>query len=721
MMLKINKKKNNTDKMSLHSKKEGLDKSMTREKSVRNTDGQHKRYRKFTHKILGIRFELALAFAVPIILMIIFGIVSYKKSADAIVREYEKSTSGIINAVGNYLDVSLSVVSDKSGELLNDEAITNYYESKKELTRGESNELFTAAKKQILLVKSTSTTISAVHVFAEKGNAYSTVTNPPQDAYAQFLESDIGKSFMASTTKNEWIGEHKVVDDMLSGKQVPYAISIIRKLPKADGVLIMDISRDYVAESFANVDLGKGSIMGFVTGDGKEILINSDEQNVFYNLPYYKDALSSKNVVDYSYESYNNSKYLFVISKIGDTGASVCALIPNSTILSQASQIAKLNIFFVIAACIIAVIAASLIAGGVGTAITKLVKSISRAATGDLTSSFETKRKDEFRILAESLTNMLGQIRELVREVAEIGLKFGKSSGVVWETSNNILDSAKGISIAIEEIGKGVIQQAEDTEKCLNDMSNLSDKINSVYGNTYEIEKIAGDTKNTIGNGLVIIEELNNKSKATYEITQAVIGDIKELELQSNTITDFISTINEIAAQTNLLSLNASIEAARAGEAGRGFAVVAEEIRKLADQTLSASGQIQKIVSDIQVKTQNTVKTAGKADDIVKSQTQALNNTIRIFEEISNQAACLINNLNNISEGVKAIEGAKEHTLEAVRNISAVAQQAATSSEEVSATAIDQLASVEDLSKSAKELAEDAKRLEKAIDKFQIE
>lgn len=714
-------KKNHRDEAAFRTQGSEPEKHKAGRKSVRSTGGRQKQAQAFISKIWGIRFELALAFSVPIILMIILGIVSYQKSADAIIKEYEKSTAGLVNAVGNYLDVSLSVVSDKSGELLNNEAVTGYYESKKELSRSENTELLNLAKKQVLLVKSTSSVISHIHVFGEKGNPYSTAINPPQDAYAKFLETEMGKSFMASTERNKWIGEHQFLDDMLLGRQGSYAISIMRKLPLKDGVLFMDISSDYVVKSFENVDLGKGSIIGFVTADGKEVIANSEEQNVFFELPYYREAIQGENSIHYSYETYADDKYLFVISKIGNTGASVCALIPRSTILLQASEIGKLNIIFVVVAVIIALIAASLIAGGIGSAITKLVKSISRAATGDLTSSFETKRKDEFRILADSLTDMLGQIRGLVKEVADIGLKFGNSSGVVLSTSNNILDSAKGISIAIEEIEKGVVQQAEDTEKCLGDMSNLSAKINTVYGNTYEIEKIAGDTKTTIGNGLVIIDELSSKSKATYEITQEVVGDIKELELQSHTITDFISTINEIAAQTNLLSLNASIEAARAGDAGKGFAVVAEEIRKLADQTLKASGQIQKIVSGILVKTQNTVLTAGKADDIVKSQTLALTDTISIFEEINNQAAGLINNLNNISEGVKGIEEAKEDTLEAVRNISAVAQQAATSSEEVSATAYNQLDSVENLSKSAEELAEDAKRLKKAIDKFRIE
>jgi methyl-accepting chemotaxis protein len=282
------------------------------------------------------------------------------------------------------------------------------------------------------------------------------------------------------------------------------------------------------------------------------------------------------------------------------------------------------------------------------------------------------------------------------------------------------LGSTKDISLAIDEIEKGVVQQANDTEQCLFQMSDLSNKINHVYENTYEIEQIAKETKIIVGEGIVTMEELNSKSSATTDITHVVINEIEELEVQSRSISNFVGVINDIASQTNLLSLNASIEAARAGDAGRGFAVVAEEIRKLADQSVNASNQIKSIVSTIQNKTKGTVVSAKQAKDIVESQMQSLAKTISTFENINEHVGSLVNNLNNIAEGVKGIESAKDETLDAIRNISAVSQQTATSSEEVSATANNQIASVEYLSQSAAELAEDSKKLEEAIQIFQI-
>lgn len=668
----------------------------------------------------GIRFNLMLGFAVPILLIGVFGFISYQKSSTAIIETYEKSTTDTLKAVGDYLGVSIDQIYDKSVELLNNSDLLNYYTKFDHLKLSDKSKLSASVKEQIILMNTANDAISAISIFAEKGNGISTVVNPPQDIYTKFLDTEAGKLLKDTVSSNLWIGEHKDLDALMMDRQQPYAIALYRKMSKINGYLIMDMSSEYILETLEGIDLGNGSYIGFVTADQKETLAYTEEAAVFAALDYYKSSLASGEDSGYSYESYRNKEYLYIYSKVSDTGAYVCALVPKANIIEKASEIRSISFAFVAFAIICAAVIGTMISGSIGKAISQLVASISRAAKGDLTSSFETKRKDEFLILSRSLHDMMGGMSSLIGEVAELGLNFTKSAGELSNTSKEFLTSTKGISIAIEEIEKGVVQQAEDTEKCLEDMSLLSNKIGQVYDNTYGIEQIAKEAKTTIGEGIVIIDDLNIKSKATNDITQVVITDIEELELQSRNINDFISIINEIAGQTNLLSLNASIEAARAGEAGRGFAVVAGEIRKLAEQTVKASGQIQKIVREIQHKTKGTVLSTKQAEAIVGSQSEALAKTISIFERINNHVVNLVRNLENITIGIRDIEEAKESTLDAIRNISAISQQSATSSEEVSATAGNQTENVENLSKSAMVLAEDADKLKAAIERFRI-
>ncbi|MDD4112038.1 MAG: methyl-accepting chemotaxis protein [Herbinix sp.] len=669
---------------------------------------------------IGIRTRIILGFAIPIILMALFGILSYQKSSRGFIENYENSSTDTLNAIRDYINLGMSFVSEKSAELINSGSVDDYYNAKGELSISEKTKRYTAVKEDMILAKSASSFISEVHVIGEGGKGYSSVTNAPADIYEAFLSSNEGKRINETNVRHLWVGKHTVLDESLTNKQLPYAISVIRKMANNKGFVILDISSDFIMKSLESIDLGTGSIIGFISNDNTETIVGSEAENVFSVQDYYQEIIAAGEESGHFYEKYNDKEYLFIYSKVGETGAYVGALIPKSTIIKQASEIRLLSILFTAIACIIAIAIGTMIAGSIGNAITKVVHTISRAAQGDLTVSFETKRRDEFQLLADSLEHMMENMRRLIGEVAEIGLEFAASSEVVSRTSADILNSTRDTSRAIEEIEKGAISQAEDTEGCLYSMANLSNKINQVYENTGEIEQIADNTKQTVSEGIHIVDELNDKSKATSNITQMVISEIGELEAQSLTIGDFVNTINEIAEQTNLLSLNASIEAARAGDAGRGFAVVAEEIRRLADQTVGAAGQIHGIVSNIQTNTQNTVNTAKKAENIVELQTASLNKAIESFNSINSQVVNLAGNLNSITIGIKGIEEAKEESMGALEDITAVSQQTATATEEVTTTANSQIDAVERLSKSAIHLAEEAKRLEYSIHKFHI-
>lgn len=669
---------------------------------------------------LRIRTKIIFGFAIPIILMALFGLLSYQKSSKGFIGNYENSSTDTLNAIRDYINLGMSFVSEKSAELINSGSVDDYYNAKGELGISEKSKRYTSVKEDMILAKSASSFISEVHVIGEGGKGYSSVTNAPGDIYESFLSSSEGKRINETNARHLWVGKHTVLDKSLNNKQLPYAISIIRKMANNKGFVILDISSDFIIKSLESIDLGTGSIIGFISNDYTETVVGSDAENVFSSLPYFQDTIAAGEESGHFYEKYKDEEYLFLYSRIGDTGAYVSALVPKSTIIKQASEIRLLSILFTVIACIIAIAIGTIIAGSVGNAITKLVHTISKASQGDLTVTFETRQRDEFQLLANSLEHMMESMRSLIGEVAEIGLEFANSSEIVSKTSADILESTRGTSLAIEEIEQGAISQAKDTEVCLYSMSDLSNKINQVYENTGEIEQIADNTKQTVSEGIHIVDDLNDKSRATSNITQMVISEIGELEAQSQAIGGFVNIINEIAEQTNLLSLNASIEAARAGDAGRGFAVVAQEIRRLADQTVGAAGQIRSIVSTIQSKTKNTVNTAKEAESIVEMQTLSLKKTIELFNSINSQVINLVGYLNSITLGIKGIEEAKEDSMGILEDITAVSQQTATATEEVTTTANGQINAVERLSKSAIRLAGEAKRLEHSIYKFKI-
>jgi methyl-accepting chemotaxis protein len=342
------------------------------------------------------------------------------------------------------------------------------------------------------------------------------------------------------------------------------------------------------------------------------------------------------------------------------------------------------------------------------------------AANGDLTVQIKTKRKDEFLILSDSINNMILNMRQLIVKAASVGSAVANSSLYVSNTSEQLLDATRNITTALDEIQSGIIQQAEDSEECLAQSNQLSDKIHIVHDNTGEIEEKATKTKSIVQNGIRTIDELNKKTKATSEITKITIHNIGELEIESASIGQIVGVISDIADQTKLLSLNASIEAARAGEAGRGFSVVSDEIKKLAEKSVQAAKEIGYIVERIQNKTEETVTTVKKSEDIIKSQETVLKDVIFAFQNINLHVEGLAGNIESILHGVNDIEQSKVSTLNAITNISAVSQETAAAAEEMDATANQQLTAVEKLNEAAITLGDDAKQLVTAISVFRL-
>ncbi len=677
-------------------------------------------------KVMSIRVKLMVGLLIPVVLLGVYGLISYQKSKKAIIDNYEQSSASTLNAISGYLGFGLKIVNEKADEILADPDVRVYYNRK-----NNSEDALTAFNEQfniqadIDLAQKTNSFIAGVHIIGENGKNISTAVEANETIYKAFMDSAEAKLFGDNKVTYTWVGNHSGLDQVLSEgaekySSDNYALSLIKKMNSGNGFIVIDISKQQIMDMFAKYDLGPGSIIGLVNKDGREVLSGTKEKSIFSNLSYYSKAMKSDKSCGYYNRTYNGKEYLFIFSRIAETDINICALIPQDTLLMHVTDIKRLNIIFVTVSCILAVLMVMIIAGGVSRGIKGLMKSMSQASKGDLTVNFMAKSNDEFMVLSDGVSNMLKSMRKLIGEVQEVGAKVNGLAGGITGTSEELLTAAKDISHTIDDIEKGVVQQADDTEHCLLQMEHLSEQINHVYNNTSEIEKIADNTKSVAGEGKVIMNELNEKSKATANITQNVIYKIQEFELQSKNIAGFVSSINEIAAQTNLLSLNASIEAARAGSAGKGFGVVADEIRKLADQTVQAAGQIQNIVREIAVKTKDTIDTAKRAENIVNSQTIALDKTVQVFDSINNHVNNLANNLNDISRGIQKIETAKKDTMDAIQNISAVSEETAASSEEVSATAANQIDSIERMRAAALELSSDARALEEAIRIFKI-
>lgn len=677
-------------------------------------------------RIFGIKIKLTGAFMIPVVLIIILGVSSYQRASKTIVTNYRESTVNTVQKAGEYYTLLLTNLETKSQQFANDTVLVAYYSGSYSRKAADEASNFSSLQKTLLGDTLADENLYMVNVVASYGNALSSKGSFRLEDYEAFIETEEGQKIIAAKGKAVWSGEHSFIDSILGTTKDEYAITVDRSVisnnMKPIAIVSMDIKMSAIQKILSNIEFPDGTVCAFITPDGREITADGEtEEKFFYNTEFYTEVLNSDETSGNSDVKVNGTEYMFVYSKIGSTGCMLATVIPEKVIMQQASEIKNITILTVIMAIIIAVVVGMILSNGIGKAIGNVNAILKEASEGDLTVKIETRRRDEFRKLSRHITDMIRSIKELIGKTAKVSYRVTDSASSVSMAAEQFVDSSTSITQAIEHIEEGITDQAHDAESCLQKMDGLSEKIDYVNQSTTRISEFAETTKETVNVGIVTIQDLNTKAKATTEITRTVIDDIEALEKESRSIEGITNTINEIATQTNLLSLNASIEAARAGEAGKGFAVVAGEIRKLAEQSMEASHMIEKIIAGIQLKTKETVVNAKEAENIVASQGDSLTATVEVFHTIGNQIEGLTQNIEEIGMGVSSIESAKNETLKAIANISSGLTETAASSAEVQSAADNQLQAAKELNEAAMGLGEDAAELQEAISQFKVE
>lgn len=691
--------------------------------------------RSFAQKILKfelfrkIRFRLIISFMVPIAFVILLGALSFLKASDGITTSYEKSTRQAINMAGKYLEFGIETVLTSANQYVNDDLIRRYFAG---IYDSDSVEKYLQEKNiqnNINTKRLIDKFISEIFILSKDNDPITTNLSTGEEIYQGFVDTELGQNVMNNRSINHWVSNEEYLDENLSVSSGQYALRLIRTIMGTDAILIIDVKADSIKEALRDLEFDRTGLVGFVAADGKEIVardidgnleVNIADEAVFYDQDFYYEVANSDELEGSKIVQYNNKPYMFMYSKIGDSGAMICGLVPKATILSQADSIKNITLLVGLISIVAGVGIAIIISSGIDKVIKSIISKLRLAAKGDLTVDFTIKRKDEFKILTEEIQHTFSNMKNLIQQVKERSGEVSLSSVDVTKTAQDFLKATKEISVAISEVESGIMQQAKDAEECLSQMDNLSKKILVVSENTKEIGKIANHTKQNVLEGTVTTEELNTQTRETARITADIINEIQNLEKKSSSINNIINVINEIADQTNLLSLNASIEAARAGEAGRGFAVVASEIRTLADQSKDSVNNIRSIIEGIQKDTEKAVQIARAAEDVMRLQESAVNNTTKSYENINESVEHLVVYLNDIIENVENIEDARVSTLGAVESISAVLEEIAASSNTVNQSASEQLSSVETLSKSADDLNNNADVLVESVEKFKV-
>ena len=702
-------------------KKERPAKQTERKPQPKKTGNSRKAAKDKGMGLRGIQVKLIGAFMIPVILFVIIGFMIYSKCSTTLNSTYEASANTSVGTLEEYLGLGFENIELMATRLSINSAITSYYTG----SEVKSESMLMDTKVALSNESTADKFIDHIIVCAKSGTACSEKGAIRGDVYNAFVESEEGKNVESEIGMGSmWISSHPAIDEVTGYDSDEYALSLVTVLKnnsnKSVGYIIIDVKTSFIQDILDNAQISDNSIKGFVLEDGSQVL-SGDSDIKFTDTDFYQEALAGENLQGSKEVSYEGADYLFTYSRIEGTNMLVCAMVPQKEIMAGAQAILRYTLIAVAICAVIAIVVGSVLASGISKAIRKVNRVLKKTSDGDLTGQISMKRKDEFNVLSSSITNMIGSMKDLILKMTNVSGHVSDSAVQLGTNSEVLLEVTKNITEAVDYINSGISQQAQDTESCLEQMNGLAERINVVHENTDEISEIAQEAQGAIENGMVIVANLGEKVQGTTEVTETIIREIRELNKESIAINSIIGTINEIAEQTNLLSLNASIEAARAGEAGRGFAVVSEEIRKLAEQSGNAGNQIGEIINHIQERLAATIETAGLAGESVAFQTEALNNTVDVFKNISQQVSKLAEDVEKITQSVGGIEQAKEDTMNAIESISTTSNQTESASEELARSTEKQLQAVEVLNDAVKRLQMDAEDLDTSVSIFKVQ
>lgn len=272
-----------------------------------------------------------------------------------------------------------------------------------------------------------------------------------------------------------------------------------------------------------------------------------------------------------------------------------------------------------------------------------------------------------FTVDTECEQSYVGDFKQLLMAIRTMNQNVSSTLLEVNQAAEHVNSGASNLAEAAQELAEGATDQAASVQEMLATMNTLSDGLN---GTVNSMEEAYHQAMKCAEDAQLSREEMGN-----------MVASMNRISETSKKIENIISEIEDIASQTNLLSLNASIEAARAGEAGRGFSVVADEIRNLADQSAKSAVDTRALV-------ENTLREIEEGNKVAYRTSDVLDGVVEAVQKIAETSKGLREDSEQQAVAMQQADAGIERISEVVQSNSAAAEESSATSQELSASAM---------------------------------
>lgn len=493
------------------------------------------------------------------------------------------------------------------------------------------------------------------------------------------------------------------------------------------GVATGDIDLTSIQEMIKNTKVGETGRAFLLTKEGMyiadkdsskvmKVKISDDKNKTLAAIA--KDVIGGKNGKANFLD--DNGKAVLYYTAIPETGWIIALSMPEAELYAPLrGLLIKVGVFSAISTGLIILIII-LYTRQMNGNISKVNKLAGLIAKGDITYTIDVSSEDELGEMTKNLNIMSGNLKNMVIKIREVLDSVVASSEELTASAEETERATEQIAASVQEISSGSEEQANiatetsgASREIFSGMEQIANSVQEATEFSLGASKASEDGNKVVSMAIDQMKQISDR----VEFSSKVVNALGE---KSKAIGDILSIITSISQQTNLLALNAAIEAARAGEAGRGFAVVADEVRKLAEQSNNAAGDISGLIGEIQREISDAVDAMNVSTTSVGEGINIVENAGQSFNEISSSIGNVSKQMQEVSAIVEEVFAGTQVMVESMERVKRISEESVGNTQSVAAASEEQTALMKEISNSAQSLTEMAIELENVVSIFKM-